>query len=464
MLQTYPDQKLKAYIDSVLDIIGKAQEPDGYLYTARTQNPKHPHFWAGDKRWSMEEDLSHELYNLGHMVEGAVAHWQATGSRKFLDIAIRYADCVVKEVGPKAGQACVVPGHQIAEMALCKLYLATGNKKYLDEAKFFLDYRGKTKIQTEYSQSHKPVLEQDEAVGHAVRATYMYAGMADVAALTGDTAYIHAIDRIWDKVEADRGCISIERGPIVYCAEWPDNNFDIMSLLENQDPQFTEGKMAYDAFISKDYKNVLTLYKGQNLETLTENVQSLAFDKSGKLTTKDETLKLIPYFAWAHRGNGNMKVWLPQDVKAARPSVPATLASQAKVEFSSPVPAKSSITDGLVPADENDRSIPYCHWWPKKNTTEWITYTFPEAKEIKTSTVYWYDDQPWGGCKVPDSWKIYYQDEAGNWKEVTGADGYPTNRGVASTVNFDPVKTKAVKLELKQPETHSCGLFEWSVK
>ena len=200
VLQTYPDQKLKAYIDSVLDIIAPAQEADGYLYTARTQNPKHPHFWAGDKRWSMEEDLSHELYNLGHMVEGAVAHWQATGSRKFLDIAIRYADCVVKEVGPNPGQACVVPGHQIAEMALCKLYLATGNKKYLEEAKFFLDYRGKTSIKQEYSQSHKPVLEQDEAVGHAVRATYMYAGMADVAALTGDTAYIHAIDRIWDNI------------------------------------------------------------------------------------------------------------------------------------------------------------------------------------------------------------------------------------------------------------------------
>ena len=85
---------------------------------------------------------------------------------------------------PNPGQACVVPGHQIAEMALCKLYLATGNKKYLEEAKFFLDYRGKTSIKQEYSQSHKPVLEQDEAVGHAVRATYMYAGMADVAALT----------------------------------------------------------------------------------------------------------------------------------------------------------------------------------------------------------------------------------------------------------------------------------------
>src|SRR5574344_632762 len=200
ILQTYPDNKLKAYIDSVLNIIGAAQKADGYLYTARTQNPQNPHPWAGSKRWSKEEDLSHELYNLGHMIEGAVAHWQATGSRKFLDIAIRYADCVVKEVGPNPGQACVVPGHQIAEMALCKLYLATGNKKYLDEAKFFLDYRGKTEIRQEYSQSHKPVIEQDEAVGHAVRAAYMYSGMADVAALTGDSSYIKAIDRIWDNI------------------------------------------------------------------------------------------------------------------------------------------------------------------------------------------------------------------------------------------------------------------------
>ena len=200
ILQTYPDKKLVQYIDSVLDVIASAQEPDGYLYTSRTQNPKEPHEWAGDKRWSKEEDLSHELYNLGHMVEGAIAHYQATGSRKFLDIAIRYADVVCKEVGPNPGQACVVPGHQIAEMALAKLYLVTGDKKYLDEAKFFLDYRGKTTIVHDYSQAHKPVIEQDEAVGHAVRAAYMYAGMADVAALTGDKDYIKAIDAIWDNI------------------------------------------------------------------------------------------------------------------------------------------------------------------------------------------------------------------------------------------------------------------------
>ena len=200
LLQTYPDKRLRHYIDSIIDIIGAAQEPDGYLYTARTQNPAQPHPWSGDRRWSREEEGSHELYNLGHMVEAAIAHYQATGSRKFLDIAIRYADCVCREVGPAAGQACVVPGHQIPEMALAKLYLVTGDKKYLDEAKFLLDYRGKTTIVHEYSQAHRPVVEQDEAVGHAVRAAYMYAGMADVAALTGDTAYIHAIDRIWDNI------------------------------------------------------------------------------------------------------------------------------------------------------------------------------------------------------------------------------------------------------------------------
>ena len=200
LLQTYPDEKLKNYIDSVLVIVAGAQEPDGYLYTARTMNPKHPHEWAGSKRWEKVEELSHEFYNLGHMLEAAVAHYQATGQRNFLDIAIRYADCVIREVGPNPGQVVRVPGHQIAEMGLAKLYLATGDKKYLDQAKFFLNYRGKTEHRDPYNQTHLPVLEQKEAVGHAVRATYMYAGMADVAALTGDQGYIHAIDTIWDNI------------------------------------------------------------------------------------------------------------------------------------------------------------------------------------------------------------------------------------------------------------------------
>lgn len=200
VLQTYPDEKLKTYIDSVLDVVGAAQEPDGYLYTARTINPAHPHHWAGKKRWEVEDFLSHELYNLGHMVDAACAHYQATGSEKFLNIARRYADCVIREVGAKEGQACVVPGHQIAEMALARLYVLTGEQKYLDEAKFLLDYRGKTGRRDLYSQSDKPVVEQTEAWGHAVRAGYMYAGMADVAALTGDKDYLKAIDAIYNNI------------------------------------------------------------------------------------------------------------------------------------------------------------------------------------------------------------------------------------------------------------------------
>ncbi len=200
LLQTYPDKRLEAYIDSVLDIVSAAQEKDGYLYTARTINPAKPHPWAGNRRWVKEEDLSHELYNLGHMADAACAHYQATGSRKFLDIVKRYADCVIREVGPAEGQAHVVPGHQIAEMALARMYVLTGDKRYLDEAKYFLDMRGKTKRKNAYSQSHKPVTEQTEAVGHAVRAGYMYAGMADVAALTGDSSYIKAIDAICENI------------------------------------------------------------------------------------------------------------------------------------------------------------------------------------------------------------------------------------------------------------------------
>lgn len=543
LLQTYPDKKLAKYIDSVLVIVAAAQEPDGYLYTSRTMNPKHPHEWAGSKRWEKVEELSHEFYNLGHMVEGAIAHYQATGKRNFLDIAIRYADCVCREIGTGEGQQIRVPGHQIAEMALAKLYLVTGQQKYLDQAKFFLDQRGHTTRTDEYSQAHKPVVEQDEAVGHAVRAAYMYAGMADVAALTGDTAYIHAIDRIWDnivgkkyyitggigatsngeafgknyelpnmsaycetcaaignvyvnyrlfllhgeakyydvlertlynglisgvsldgggffypnplesigqhqrqpwfgcaccpsnicrfipslpgyvyavkdnqvyvnlflsnraelklnekkvvleqetgypwngdirvkvaqgnlpftmniripgwvrgsvlpsdlysyaddlklgyrvlvngeevtgelrkgylridrkwkkgdvvevhfdmqprvvkaneKVVADRGRVAVERGPIVYCAEWADNDFNIQNIILNRHPKFQVTEKPE------------LLY---GINEITTEVQALGFDAAGKLATRDVTLTLIPYYAWAHRGEGKMDVWLP---------------------------------------------------------------------------------------------------------------------------------------------------------
>lgn len=553
-LQTYPDKRLEKYIDSILAIVATAQEPDGYLYTARTMNPKHPHDWVGKERWVAVENLSHEFYNLGHMIEGAIAHYQATGKRNFLDIAIKYADCVCRAIGNAPEQKRLVPGHQIAEMALVKLYLVTGDRKYLDQAKFFLDARGYTGRKDAYSQAHKPVIEQDEAVGHAVRAVYMYSGMADVAAITGDSSYIKAIDRIWDnivskkmyitggigarhqgeafgdnyelpnlsaycetcaaigsvymnyrlfllhgdakyfdvlertlynglisgvsldggsffypnplasdggysrkpwfgcaccpsnisrfipslpgyvyavkdrqvyvnlflsnraelkvndkkvvleqetsypwkgdirlkvlqgnqpfgmnvripgwvrgsvlpsdlyayadhqqpayrvmvngqevegelhngyltidrkwkkndvveihfdmlprlvkaneKVAADRGRVAVERGPVVYCAEWPDNDFNVHTLLMNRRPEL------------RVVERPELLY---GLNQIVTDAQALSYDKAGKLAVKDVKLTLIPYYAWAHRGEGDMEVWLPSHANRKLPISP----------------------------------------------------------------------------------------------------------------------------------------------
>lgn len=196
-MTVHSDPALDHYVDSLIAIIGNAQEPDGYLYTARTIDPKHPHEWSGSERWVKEAVLSHELYNMGHLYEAAAAHYIATGKRNLLDIALKNANLLLQVYGP--GKRSVAPGHAIIEMGLVRLYRITNEQKYLDLAKFFIDCRGKEiNPNNSYSQNHKPLIQQEEAVGHAVRAAYFYSGVADVAALTGDSAYIKAIDKIWD--------------------------------------------------------------------------------------------------------------------------------------------------------------------------------------------------------------------------------------------------------------------------
>ena len=193
-LAVHPDPALAKYVDSLIAIVGRAQEPDGYLYTARSIDPAHPIPAAGPERWVNEGKLSHELYNCGHMFEAAAAHYMATGQRNFLNIALKNADLLVKTFGP--GKKHVAPGHEIVEMGLVRLYRITGKAEYLSLAKFFIDQRGikqydkRSKNPYEngvYFQDNEPVVDQDEAEGHAVRAMYLYSGMTDVAALTGDT-------------------------------------------------------------------------------------------------------------------------------------------------------------------------------------------------------------------------------------------------------------------------------------
>ena len=199
------DKKLDAYLDSVINLIRAAQEPDGYLCTCVTNKCTRLSGWWGNARW--ERINSHELYNCGHLYEAAVAHYQATGKKALLNVAIKNADLVCKTFGPNKGQIHRPSGHPIVEMALCKLYKITGNKKYLDMAKYFVQETGRGTDGhrlSEYSQDHMPILKQDEIKGHAVRAGYLYSGVADVAFLTKDTAYFNALNRIWDNMASKK--------------------------------------------------------------------------------------------------------------------------------------------------------------------------------------------------------------------------------------------------------------------
>jgi len=226
-LNVKKDQQFEKYVDNIIDKIAAAQEDDGYLYTHRSIKPKNPsvmagrEHWMGKERWEHVTLISHELYNMGHLYESAVAYYEATGKRKLLDVAIKNAELINKSFGP--GKIESPPGHQEIEIGLVRLYRATKNKDFLKLAKFFLDIRGKKdrkgyekyknfmknpsfilplsgKDKFQYNQTHARVIEQKEAVGHAVRGTYMYSGMADIAALTGDKDYIHALNQIWDNV------------------------------------------------------------------------------------------------------------------------------------------------------------------------------------------------------------------------------------------------------------------------
>jgi len=195
------DPALDSYLDSLITLIGAAQEDDGYIYTCRTNNCGRLRRWMGDERW--ERLNSHELYNCGHLYEAAVAHFQATGERSLLNIAIKNANLINKVFGSAKNQKHCPSGHPIIEMALVKLFQVTGDIRYLNLARFFIDETGYGRdghTLSQYSQDHKPIIEQDEAVGHAVRFAYLYSGITDVAAITGNQDYIKTLEKVWDNV------------------------------------------------------------------------------------------------------------------------------------------------------------------------------------------------------------------------------------------------------------------------
>ncbi len=696
-LATNPNPAIEKYLDDLIAKIAAAQEKDGYLYTDRTINPAATLPMAGKERWSNERD-SHELYNLGHLFEAAVAHYQATGRRTLLNVAVKSADLVVRTFGPNGRKE--VPGHQEIEIGLVKLYRVTGNDSYLNLAKFFLDQRGNAAGHTlygEYAQDHLPVVEQRTAVGHAVRAAYMYSGMADVAALTGDTRYLTALDAIWDDVvgrklyltggigaagawegfgppyeldngsayaetcaaianafwnyrmfqlrgdakyidvferilynglisgvsmsgdrffypnplasfgqherspwfkcaccpsnmprflaaatgyayassgdsvyvnlfvqgsgrvrtnagmveleqdtaypwagavqvriksaprgswtlrirvpgwaqgrpvpsdlyryldqagnderwtlslngdeapaqlakgyasitrswksgdvvslflpmpihrvlahdavKADVGRVAIERGPIVYCAEWPDNDGHVHDVvLDDKAPLVAESR--------PDLLNGVTAIAADGVSYRMRN---------GKPEPAKQRVTLIPYYAWAHRGSGDMAVWLAREPGKARPAPEPTLASRAKVSASAGASGVKAINDQLEPENSNDHSIPYLHWWPKKGTTEWVAYDLASPAEVSELAVYWFDDTGVGECRVPREWKAFYR-ASGAWVPLKNLDPYTVDKDRYNVVRVSPVKTSAVRLEVRLPDGFSSGIHEWKVR
>jgi DUF1680 family protein len=216
-LMTRKDGKTAAYLDELIGYVAAAQEDDGYLYTAQTARDKIPDlkqlvccYPRDGKRWLSLKD-SHELYNVGHMYEAAIAHWQATGDAKFLDVARKNADLIAQTFGP--GKLEIPPGHQEIEIGLVKLYRVTGEKRYLNLAKFFVELRGqpsddRPELWGTNNQDHRPIAEQKEPVGHAVRAMYYYAAATDNAALTSDKELMATVDRLWENVVSSKTYIT----------------------------------------------------------------------------------------------------------------------------------------------------------------------------------------------------------------------------------------------------------------
>jgi uncharacterized protein len=692
-LQIKPDPKLAKYLDTLIAIIGEAQEPDGYLYTFRTIKPLIPHEWAGTTRWIKDSILSHELYDAGHLYEAAFAYYNATGRKSLLNIAIKNADLLVNDFG--YGKLEIYPGHQIVEIGLVKLYRITGNKKYLDLAKFFLDVRGPNG--DIYNQANEKVVNQREAEGHAVRAAYMYSGMADVAALTGDTNYLHAIDAIWEDVvkgkiyitggigstnngeafgdaydlpnmsayaetcaaianvywnnrmfllhgdakyidvlertlyngllsgislsgdrffypnplasvgqhdrsgwfscaccisnmtrflpsvpgyvyaqnkndlyvnlfmsnesdiqltsgkvkiiettqypwkgyvkmqinpenkfaftlriripgwalqqpipsdlymtktgrypmavsingtpfpitmekgyaiitrtwkkgdylsvdlpmepqkifadrhvKADTGRFAIQNGPIVYCLEGVDNKDNLVQNIE----------VDTSASLQVNYKK--DLLNGVNLITTTGTATKRQLNSSVLISSRQK-VAAIPYYAWDNRSPGEMEVWIPYTQGVSRPQPAPTIANRSKITSSVRSKSVAAINDQFEPVDSKDNSVPYFHWWPEKDKTEWIAYTFDSSHTVSICKIYWYDDGPWGGCRIPSDWKIYYIKD-GLWVPVNNITPYEIARDKYNRVQFDPVTTTGLKLEVRLPVDNSSGIHEWIVE
>jgi len=251
-------------------------------------------------------------------------------------------------------------------------------------------------------------------------------------------------------VVADRGRVAIQRGPIVFAAEWPDNpDGKVRNLL-----------LPATAKLTAEYRPGLL----NGVDVVTGKAEGLAYDQQGKIVRQSQSVTLIPYYAWANRGRGQMMVWLPEIDAVARPLPYPTVASGAKITVSGKPQQRSfdAIKDGEIPAASNDHAG-YFDWWPAKGNTETVDYTFAQSAKVAECGVYWFDDSGQGGVRVPASWRLLYKD-GDAWKPVVAIDQYGVARDKFNVVKFTPVITTALRLEIQAQANFSIGLQKWTAK
>jgi hypothetical protein len=248
-------------------------------------------------------------------------------------------------------------------------------------------------------------------------------------------------------VKADEGRAAIERGPLVYAAEFADNGGRVTNLV-------LDDQAALEAAWRPDLLNGVMTVAGRATAIRMRN---------GAPMSETAPLTLIPYYGWAHRGRGEMAVWLARRADRARPAPEATLASTSKVSSSEGGKGLQGLNEQYEPTDSNDHTALYFHWWPKKNSTEWVQYDFPSETSISATSVYWFDDTGQGGCRTPRGWRVLYL-RGTEWVPVPSPGAYGVAKDTYNTVRFTPVRTTAVRLEVVLPEAYSAGIQEWTIR
>ena len=253
-----------------------------------------------------------------------------------------------------------------------------------------------------------------------------------------------------EKLLADNNKVALMRGPMVYCAEWPDfQDKHVLNLVLDNNvtlkPEFHPEMLGGVVLLKGEAKGSARVSNSSTKES------KVAFTA-------------IPYYSWANRGPGEMEVWFATKASATK-SLPApTIASKGKVTAEGNLKPLIALNDQILPKNSNDREAIYCHWWPMKNDSRWIQYTFEKPEKVSVAQVYWFDDGPWGGCRIPASWKILYLSASGEWKTVENTGPYGNEKDKLNEVRFSPVVTSALRLEVRLPAENSSGIYEWVVQ